>query len=609
MGGTSTFLALLCMIGFLAAAWGASKIGRFVGLPAFFLEIGIGIVLGPQVGRLIGHEYAVCTSRNFKACELPLNIDELIRTGEPLGATFGQIANMEYCPKELYDQDAARFRRYKKALDEEGNGRPKNRRQLKEAEAMSFREQAEAMERSKVRAPATTTKRHHHHHHNITNATNVTLFSPYATCLQRSCEQDYAKRCADNPDLFTLIGHAGVGLVMFEGSLLFSVEKLKRGGLAAIYVTLISAIITFLTGFGLAAIYGRPLVPDAVMVGTAILPTSVGGALLLLKDVGFQNTQAADIVGAAAFYDDVLALLLFDIFFALGGEFEGFKMVASPIIGICLVPCAVLAGHYVWPYVLNSFLMPQAARCDKGEKVPLSDQVMYFVMFGILVFWAWIMWMLGAFLWGCLLAGLSFACLHAPEQVRTTWEHQTRSLRTWLVRVFFACGIGFAIPVDVMFTGEAFWKGVIMGLGPCILGKVVAAVIHAESRFVVGWTMVVRAELAFFIAQAAFIGGVFSPMAFSITLWALAWAAFVAPYVVRLIMSMDASWGSRLQQVTFGRVVTGEAPAPAVVGLGIDVDASASKEDTDIPTSPAQDTHTGAGKLRHFFRQMVPKRA
>ena len=68
--GASTFLALLCMIGFFAASWAGAKIARFVGLPALIFEIGVGIVLGPQVGNLIGHEYATCTSRHFTACKV-----------------------------------------------------------------------------------------------------------------------------------------------------------------------------------------------------------------------------------------------------------------------------------------------------------------------------------------------------------------------------------------------------------------------------------------------------------------------------------------------------------------------------------------------------------
>ena len=42
------------------------------------------------------------------------------------------------------------------------------------------------------------------------------------------------------------------------------------------------------------------------------------------------------------------------------------------------------------------------------------------------------------------------------------------------MRIFFAASVGFAIPVKQMFTGAAFGKGLVLGIGPTILTKIVA---------------------------------------------------------------------------------------------------------------------------------------
>ena len=53
------------------------------------------------------------------------------------------------------------------------------------------------------------------------------------------------------------------------------------------------------------------------------------------------------IVMTAVLVDDLIALLLFDIFFSLGGPFDGFRMVASPIIGVILVGFTLLVAAKV----------------------------------------------------------------------------------------------------------------------------------------------------------------------------------------------------------------------------------------------------------------------
>ena len=40
------------------------------------------------------------------------------------------------------------------------------------------------------------------------------------------------------------------------------------------------------------------------------------------------------------------------------------------------------------------------------------------------------------------------------------------------MRIFFAASVGFAVPVSEMFSIAAFWKGVVLGVGPTIGTKV-----------------------------------------------------------------------------------------------------------------------------------------
>ena len=247
MAGASTFLALLCMIGFFAATWGGAKLARFIGLPALVFEIGIGIALGPHVGNLIGKEYAVCTSRHFTACVPPSNIGRLVYEGKPLGATYGRIANMHYCPKTLYlnitNATNASGHHWHHRHPYTTTVRPKPKRVLSDDD-FSLSAHARAV------ATTTTTRRPTwNNHSNHSNLTARPPYSSYVECLRESCMADLKSRCDTAPDLFTLIGHAGVGLAIFQSSLRFDLEHFKTSaGLWSLIVAVTGAIIPFLTG-------------------------------------------------------------------------------------------------------------------------------------------------------------------------------------------------------------------------------------------------------------------------------------------------------------------------------------------------------------------------
>merc|ERR1711904_185818 len=93
----------------------------------------------------------------------------------------------------------------------------------------------------------------------------------------------------------------------------------------------------------------------------------------------------------------------------------------------------------------------------------------------------------------------------------------------------FACTVAFSIPVTELLSFDAFWKGSLMGIGPCIATKVFCAFFMGESRWVIGWAMVGRAEFAYLIAQMGLAGGMMDQKLFSIVIWALLWATGIVP--------------------------------------------------------------------------------
>jgi len=90
--------------------------------------------------------------------------------------------------------------------------------------------------------------------------------------------------------------------------------------------------------------------------------------------------------------------------------------------------------------------------------------------------------------------------------------------------------------VKELFSLDAFWKGTIMGLGPCIATKVLCGPFMGKTRWVIGWAMVGRAEFAYFIAIMAKSLKMMDDKLFAILIWSLIYATVFAPLIFRMVL-------------------------------------------------------------------------
>jgi len=367
-------------------------------------------------------------------------------------------------------------------------------------------------------------------------------YDSFGECLENNCEQDVAHHCGLTPDVFTLIGHAGVALMIFESGMHFDFEKARVVGPKACVVAVVGTIFPLIAGSILMVLFGRPFMPHGISAGTALAPTSVGIALRLLGEAGVLQEDFGQAIITAAFVDDILSLVLFNVLFSLGGEFDVFKTVIAPIIGIAFMLGAMVAAVKFWPRVIDEMLLPQAPDNRTGlrgwRKIRLEkDELLFLLQIIMLVVYSLITHLLGTHLWGCFIAGMSFACLSPPHHAHHVWVKQTKRMTTWMIRIFFACTVAFSIPVMKLLSFSAFWKGSIMGVIACIATKVCCAPFMGDARWVIGWAMVGRAEFAYLIAQMALSGNMLDEESFSIVIWALLYATVFAPFVFRALLN------------------------------------------------------------------------
>jgi len=120
----------------------------------------------------------------------------------------------------------------------------------------------------------------------------------------------------------------------------------------------------------------------------------------------------------------------------------------------------------------------------------------------VLLLYGWLGNLVGSHLLGAFLGGLSF-CWMKHHAALNLWHSQVKRIAYWLIRLFFGATVAFSIPITKMLAIEPLWKGVILGLGPCIATKVVAGVFTGDDKWVVGFAMVGRGEFAYLVAQTA----------------------------------------------------------------------------------------------------------
>jgi Kef-type K+ transport system membrane component KefB len=485
MGGASSFIALLRICGFLSAAWTASKVSQFFGISSIVLEIGTGIVLGPSVLGLLSQEYASCEHQRYVDCELELSYDDTTTISGQL--EVGSVHVDQHVDSSI----GSTCKKYRPASINDSNGT--DRRLAGGGD-----------------------------------------FDSYDDCVKKTCKAEVAHSCGLTPDVFTLIGHTGVALMIFESGMHFDFEKGKQVGPKACVVAVFGTFLPLISGAGLMMAFGYEMMAG-VAVGTALAPTSVGIALRLLGEAGVLAQDFGQAIITAAFVDDILSLILFNVLFSLQGEFDPINVVVKPLVGIAFMGVAMGLAVSFWPWMINKVIMPHVPKGKTDDpKITHDDEALFAIMMGLLVLYGTITHFLGTHLWGCFIAGMSFACIDLEGHeghAHHVWVRQTKRITSWMIRIFFACTVAFSIPIEKLLSMKALGYGSAMGIGPCILSKVLSGPFMGDARWVIGWAMVGRAEFAYLIAQMAAAGNMIGEDAFAITIWALLYATIFAPFV------------------------------------------------------------------------------
>ena len=255
----------------------------------------------------------------------------------------------------------------------------------------------------------------------------------------------------------------GVALMIFESGMHFDFDQASKVGPWACVIAVLGTFLPLLGGFGVSAAFGYPMFPDSFSVGVALAPTSVGMALKLLHEAKALHHYFGQCVMTAAFVDDVLSLIIFSVLFSAGSGDVTFASVLPLILGCIFMDLAIPAAVKVFPPILKAILSKFEEE-DEGiePKITKKHQVLWILMFVTLLAYGQITHLCGTHLWGCFIAGMSFATMHEAHHV---WVRQVKRVTVWLIRIFFASTLAWAIPIGDLFKWKAIGIGSLMGIG------------------------------------------------------------------------------------------------------------------------------------------------
>ena len=366
-----------------------------------------------------------------------------------------------------------------------------------------------------------------------------------ATCTWTMWERWYEG--AHLTSIWVFAGNLGVTLMIFESGMHIHFDKVAAVGKKALVVAIFGTLLPIVFGWLAVFLIFTGLFPEYAFfpwgfsAGCAFAPTSVGISINMLEEAKMLGSMAGQTTLTAAFIDDVFSLVTLVILGKLAaGSVTAIDIIIPIVVSFGFLGLSVWLAIRVFPAVPRVIL--NRIPLKKNVSIQDRDQVHLLLMFMTLAFFGWFtnvkkiggtkfinptdgtgVSFIGSHLLGAFAAGMAW--VNVPRS-HAIWLAQLKRIVKWLMRIFFACTVGFAVPVSEFASFTAWWRGIVLGLGPCIGMKLVSGIFafvpykDEESKqlakqaswatkflqpqqMLVGIAMVARGEFAYLVAEMA----------------------------------------------------------------------------------------------------------
>lgn len=348
------------------------------------------------------------------------------------------------------------------------------------------------------------------------------------------------------PNIWSEAGTIGVTLMIMESGMHINFEKVARVWKGSLMVAILGTFLPIITGLlCVGLLFEGRFYPDGLAAGIALAPTSVGIAIKLLEENEQMHSAPGQTILAAAFVDDIFSLVALVIMMKLSEGNVTPGSIGVPIISsFAFVGVGALLSNTVMPKVNVLF---GKVKHVNGATLQTKDELQMGLMIVVLGLCSLIGAFIGSHLLGSFVAGMLFVNISRSVLV---WRRQMKRYVKLTVRLFFAATVAFSMPLSIMFSWEAFGKGLFLGIFPCILSKVLAGLMYCEktpnvrrkrlASLTVGSAMVGRGEFAYYVAKVSLSTAmvntgepVLGKDVYACVVWALILSTVIAPIMFK----------------------------------------------------------------------------
>jgi Kef-type K+ transport system membrane component KefB len=332
----------------------------------------------------------------------------------------------------------------------------------------------------------------------------------------------------EHTEFLNVLAELGVILLLFMAGLETHVEELTRSKVSAGLAATLGAVLPFAGGLLVGPLFGFPTT-ETLFVATALLATSVGITIRVLRDLGLERRPSVRIILAAAVLDDVLGLIVLSIVTAYAlGESNWLEFAFLIIEALIYVVGIGLFGPR-----LVSRLVPLASRVPAA--VIFEVGIILALGLSLLAEYIGLAAIVGAFL-----AGLVVAELKQHTDVEAKVEPVA-----WFFMPFFFVYIGTYLDLRA-FADASVLLQIAAFTAVAIVTKYYGALLGArrEGRQIareVGVGMVPRGEVGIVVAGIALASGALADDVYAAIIGMVLITTISAPFLIKLVFGRGAA--------------------------------------------------------------------
>lgn len=338
-------------------------------------------------------------------------------------------------------------------------------------------------------------------------------------------------------EIIQTLAEIGLILLLFEVGLETDISRLADRGQKAGVVALGGFVAPFAGGFLLAYLIFDFSLLLSLFIGGTLTATSIGVTVRVLRDLGRQHSQEAQVVLGAAVLDDILGVVLLALLYEFS-VYGGISLTNASKVLIFIAIFMILAP------IVAKIMAETIGRYGSGSRI---SGLIPTTVVSLVLFFAWLAHVVGApALLGGFAAGLALsrrfflpfgaALLQSDGKFVRRIDESIKPIIQLFTPIFFVT-VGLSLNLQAVDWGSSSVLLLsVLFIAVAMATKLVGAMIIKEPmhfRWVVGLAMIPRAEVGLIFAELGRVSGVFDNDIYAVMIITIAATTILPPFILK----------------------------------------------------------------------------